>query len=83
MAEQAGMFPQNIGNSIKEKSERNERVSCLLKYVDESRAKEFLPKLLRVMRKCKLVNVVKLSDEIAEVAKIGMYIYVSVINVEL
>ena len=82
MVEQAGMFPQNIGESITAKPTRAKKVSCLLEHF-KSGAKEYLPELLNVMRECKFVNVGKLADEIAEVAKIGMYIYVSVINVEL
>ena len=83
MAEQAGMFPLKTGFSIKARNTRAEKVSYFLEHVIEPGATEYLPKLLNVMRECKLVNVVKLADEIAKEAKIGMYIYASVINVEL
>ena len=76
MAEQAGMFPLNTGNSIKAKLTRAKKVSCLLEHVVEPGATEYLPKLLNVMRECKVVNVMKLADEIQAAIKIGMYIYV-------
>ena len=83
MAEQAGMFPLNTGDSIKAEPTKAKKVSYFLEHVVEPGAEEYLPKLLTVMRECKVANVVKLADEIEEAAKIGMYIYVSVINVEL
>ena len=76
MAEQAGMFPLNTGDSIKAKPTRAEKVSYLLQHVVQPGVKEYLPKLLNVMRECKVVNVVVLADEIQAATKIGMYVYV-------
>ena len=78
MAEQAGMFPQNTGDSINAESTRAKKVSYLLQNVVEPGAEEYLPKLLKVMRECKVTNVVKLADEIEETAKIGMYLHICV-----
>ena len=78
MAEQAGMFPQNTSDSINAESTSAKKVSYLLQNVVEPGAEEYLPKLLKVMRECKVTNVVKLADEIEETAKIGMYLYICV-----
>lgn len=76
MAKQADMFPQNTGDFIKAKLTRAEKVSYLLEHVVEPGATEYLPKLLKVMKKCDFVNVEVLANEIQAAAKIGMYIYV-------
>ena len=76
LAKQADMFPRNTGDSIEAELTRAKRVSYLLEHVVKSKAEEYLPKLLNVMRNCEFVNVVVLADEIEAAAAIGMYIYV-------
>ena len=72
MTKQAGLFPMNIGESIAAKSTRAQKVNYLLQYVVEPGADEYLPKLLKVMRDSKVVNVVRLADDIQAATGIGM-----------
>ena len=80
MAEQAGLFPLDTGDSIAAKSTRAQKVTYFLRHVIEPGAEEYLPKLLKVMKDSKVANVVRLADEIQAAAGIGMYIYLQVIN---
>ena len=71
MAKKADLFPLNTGDSIAAKSTRAEKVSYFLQYVVEPGAEHYLPKLLKVMKESKVVNVVKLADKIQAATRIG------------
>ena len=80
MAEQAGLFPLDTGDSIAAKSTRAQKVTYLLQHVIEPGAEEYLPKLLKVMKESGFANVVRLADDIQTAAGIGMYICLQGIN---
>ena len=72
MAEQAGLFPLDTGDSIAAEPTRAKKVSYFLQYVANPGAEEYLPKLLKVMRDTKVANVVRLANDIQAAAGIGM-----------
>ena len=72
MAEQAGLFPLDTGDSIAVKSTRAQKVTYFLRHVVEPGAEEYLPKLLKVMRDSKVANVVRLADDIQATTGISM-----------
>ena len=78
MAKQDGLFPLDTGDSIAAKSTRAEKVTYFLQHVVEPAAEEYLPKLLKVMKESKVVNIVKLADEIQAATEIGMYTHMFV-----
>ena len=73
MAKQAYLFPLDTGESIAAKSTRAQKVNYLLRHVVEPGAEEYLPKLLKVMKDSKVVNVVRLADDIQSATGLGMY----------
>ena len=72
MAEQAGLFPLDTGDSIAVKSTRAKKVTYFLQHVANPGGEEYLPKLLKVMRDSKVANVVRLADDIQTATGIGM-----------
>ena len=72
MAEQAGLFPLDNGNSIAAEPTRAKKVTYFLRYVVEPGAEQYLHKLLKVMRDSKVANVVRLADDIQAATGIGM-----------
>ena len=72
MAKHADLFPLDTSISITAKSTRAQKVSYFLQHVLEPEAEEYLPKLLKVMKESKFINVVRLADEIQITTGIGM-----------
>ena len=72
MANKADLFPLNTRSFIAAKPTREEKVSYFLQHVVEPGAEQYLPKLLKVMKESKVVNVVKLADDIQVATRIGM-----------
>ena len=64
MAEQAGLFPLDNGDSIAAEPTRANKVTYFLRHVVEPEAKQYLPILLKVMGDSEVVNVVRLADDI-------------------
>ena len=75
MANQANLFPLNTGNVIKTKGTRAEKVEYFLQNVVAPRVEEYLPKLLKVMKESKVVNVERLADEIQAATGTSTYVY--------
>ena len=73
MVKQADLFPLDTGNAIAAKPTRSEKVAYFLTTI-ESGAEEYLPKLLTVMKKSEVADVVNLADEIQAATGIGTYI---------
>ena len=73
MAKHAGLFPLDTGDSIVAEPTRAKKVSYFLQHVVEPGAKQYLPKLLKVMRDSKVTNVVRLADDIQTEIDLGMY----------
>ena len=73
MAEKAALFPLSTGNSIKAEKTRADKVAYFLQYVVEPAAEIYLPKLLEVMKKSKVVNIEKLARDIQATVAPGIY----------
>ena len=73
MAKHAKLFPPGVGESIAAERLRSKKVSYFLQHVVEPGAEEYLPKLLKVMRDSKVVNVVRLANDIQATIDQGMY----------
>ena len=77
--EQAGLFPMNSGNEIKDgKSTRAAKVAHFLQHVIKPGAKQYLPKLLRVMKDSKADDLVELADNIGKAAGITIGLDINV-----
>ena len=72
LARRGDLFPLNTGDSIATMPTRAEKVTYFLQHAVEPGAEEYLPKLLKVMKESKVVNLVRLADDIEAVAGIGM-----------
>ena len=79
MGKQAGLFPLDTVDSIAAKPTRIKKVSYFLLTVVEPGAEEYLPKLLKVMKKSGFAYVVRLADDIQAAMGLGKL----VINIEL
>ena len=73
MAKHAKLFPPGVGESIAAERSRARKVSYLLQYVVEPGAENYLPKLLKVMKDSKVVNVVRLANDMQATRDQGMY----------
>ena len=74
MVKQANLFPLDASDSIAAEPTRAKKVAYFLQYVVEPGAKEYLPKLLKVMKESKAANVVRLADDILAATGIGKHI---------
>ena len=72
-AKQANLFPSNTGDSIKAKHTSADKASYFLQHVVEPGAKEYLPKLLKVMKESGFANVVRLAHDIQAATDLGMH----------
>ena len=72
MIKRAGLFPQYSHRHVAARPTRAEKVSYFLQNVVESRADEYLPKLLGVMKKSENRDVVNLAYEIQETMGSGI-----------
>lgn len=86
MAQEADLFPLNIGNNIKAEKTRADKVAYFLQHVVEPSADIYLPKLLEVMKKSEVANVEKLAGDIEAALEPGayvcMYVYTEYIYVQ-
>ena len=73
MAEKAALFPLSTGNSIKAEKTRADKVAYFLQHVVEPAAETYLPKLLEVMKKSKVLNIEKLARDIQATVEPGIY----------
>ena len=73
MAKHAKLFPLDVGESIAAERSRAKKVSYFLQHVVEPGAEEYLTELLKVMKDSKVVNVVRLADDIQATIDQGMY----------
>ena len=80
MVKQADLFPLDTGDAIAAKPTRSEKVVYFLTHIIDSEAEEYLPKLLTVMKKSKVADVVKLADKIQAATGIGTYVTTYVHN---
>ena len=70
MADSAGLFPLNTGDDIQAKGTRAQKVLYFLGVI-KAGADHYLPKLLKVMNKSGVYNVVQLAKKIAVATGIG------------
>ena len=73
MLKEAELLPLNTGPSIEALNTRAEKVSYFLQHVIEPAASDTLPTLIKVMKKCKTNNLVKLATKIQAAAEPGTY----------
>ena len=73
MAEKAGLFPLSTGDSVRAKETRADKVAYFLQHVVEPAAKNYLPKLLEVMKNSEFSNVEKLAGDIQAAVEPGVY----------
>ena len=74
MVEGADLFPVGTRDSIRAEKSKAHKVDYFLYHVVEPGADYYLPKLLEVMRKSKVDNVVQLADEIEAALQPGSYL---------
>ena len=72
MAKHTDLFPLDTSDSIVAEPTRAKKVSYFLQHVVEPGAKEYLPKLLKVMKDSKVANVVRLANDIEAATDLGM-----------
>ena len=70
----ADLFPPGTVDLIAAEPTRAKKVSYFLQHVVLPEAEVYVPKLLKVMKKCKFDNVVRLADDIQAAMGIGMYV---------
>ena len=75
-AKKADLFPLGTADSIEAKPTRAEKVAYFLQRVVEPGAKEYLPKLLKVMKDSKNDTVVELAGNIEAAMKPGTHIII-------
>ena len=73
MVKKAGLFPLNHGDKIRALSTKAEKTAYFLQHVIEPGAKQYLPKLLVVMKGSKVDNIVKLAERIEAKIVQGTY----------
>jgi len=83
MLKEADLFPLNAYDEIHAMSTRAKKVAYFLQHVIEPGAEQYLPKLLKVMKDCKVDNVVILAEEIEAAIGLGINIHTCSITIEI
>ena len=73
MLYEAGLLPLNTGACIKALKTRAEKFSYFLQHIIEPAASDTLVTLIKVIKNCTTINLVKLASEIQAAEELGTY----------